>query len=322
MSGDAPRDPVPPYDVSRFRTQPLGGRDHLVETARFARPTELGDATTDFLDALPDYLGVRRLKGLAAAIAKAAAGGKRVLWGMGGHVIKVGLAPLLLDLHARGFAHGFVFNGASAIHDAEIALCGSTSEDVGGGLFEGTYGNADETGALLAEAARSAAASKIGFGAALGAALLAKDPAHPQLSLLCAAAQHGIPLTIHVAVGTDTVHMHPACDGADLGAATHADFLRLTSLVDGLDEGVYVNVGSAVLLPEVFMKAVAIVHNVDPERRVRITTGNLDMLRHYRPRVNVIERPAVEGFDIAGQHEYTLPLLRMAILAAAKELAS
>jgi hypothetical protein len=318
MSGPTPSpEPAPAFDAARFRTAPLTGRAHLVETDRFARPVGLDAKAREVLTALPDFLGVRALRGLAEAIARA----PRTCWGLGGHVIKVGLGPLLCDLAARGHVAGFVLNGAAAIHDAEVALQGSTSEDVAGGLLEGRYGSSEETGRLFAEAAADAVIGGIGLGTALSRALWAREPANAQLSILCHAAQAGLPVTVHVAVGTDTVHMHPACDGAALGAATHRDFLRLVTLVEGLDEGVYVNVGSAVILPEVFLKAVAMAHNASAAehgtpRRLRITTGNLDMLRHYRPRVNVLERPAVAGFDVAGQHEYTLPLLRLAILAA------
>jgi hypothetical protein len=275
-----------------------------------------------FLDAVPDFLGARALRGLAGAIAAARRAARPVLWGLGGHVVKVGLAPLLTDLMARGFAQGFVLNGAAAIHDAEVALRGSTSEDVAAGLFEGRYGASDETGRLFAEAARRAVEEQVGLGTALARSLLERDPEHAALSLLCQAGRAGVPVTVHVAFGTDTVHMHPACDGAHVGAASQRDFLRLASLVEGLDEGVYVNCGSAVILPEVFLKAVALVHNAragegHADARIRIRTGNLDMLRHYRPRVNVLDRPAVEGFDVAGHHELTLPLLRLAILVAA-----
>lgn len=314
--GATPPDPLRPFDLARFRTRPLAGRAHLVETARFAKPTPPSAPVSAFLAALPAFLGVKALRSLADAIAAAHRAGRPVVWGLGGHVVKVGLGPLLIDLLERGLVQGFVMNGAAAIHDAEVALAGSTSEDVGGGLFEGTYGNADETGRLFAEAAALAAKEGSGFGAALGRTLLAKRPPHAALSLLCASATRGVPVTVHVAVGTDTVHMHPACRGADLGAATHGDFLRLASLVERMDGGVYVNLGSAVVLPEVFLKAVAIVHNAAPERRVRITTGNLDMLKHYRPRVNVVERPAEQGFEITGHHEINVPLLRAAVLAA------
>jgi hypothetical protein len=314
--GSPTPEPLPPFDAQRFVTQPLAGRQHLVETGRFAQPVAPGATASEFLGSLPDFLGARALRALAEAIATAHRGRRPVVWGLGGHVVKVGLGPLLIDLLERGLAQGFVMNGAAAIHDAEIALVGSTSEDVGGGLFEGTYGNAEETGRLLADGAAAAAREGIGFGTALGRALLALRPPHADLSLLCAASRRGAPVTVHVAVGTDTVHMHPACRGADLGAATHTDFLRLASLVERMDGGVYVNLGSAVVLPEVFLKAVAMVHNADPKRRVRLTTGNLDMIRHYRPRVNVLERPAEKGFEVTGHHEINLPLLRLAVLDA------
>jgi hypothetical protein len=306
-----------PFDLARFRVTPLSARAHKVETGRFGRPVPLDATVAEFVDALPRFLGADALRSLAAAVAAARAASKPVLWGLGGHVVKVGLAPVLLDLLERGFVQGFVMNGAAAIHDAEVALAGSTSEDVGEGLLGGAYGTSDETGTLFADAAEAARAAGTGLGAALGDALLARKPRFPELSLLARARKAGVPVTVHVAIGTDTVHMHPRCDGAALGAATHADFRVLCSLVEGLDGGAYVNVGSAVLLPETFMKAVAVVHNASPGRRVRITTGNLDFLRHYRPRVNVVERPAVAGYDLAGHHEILLPLLRVAVLAAA-----
>jgi hypothetical protein len=311
----APADePLAPFDAARFHTRPLGGRDHLVEVGRFARAVAPEASAHELLASLPDFLGARALRGLAAAIATAHRAGRPVVVGLGGHVVKVGLGPLLVDLVERGVVTALVLNGAAAIHDAEVALVGSTSEDVGGGIFEGRYGNAEETGVLFAQASADAAQGPLGLGTALGRRLLARRPPHAGLSLLCAAAGRGVPVTVHVALGTDTVHMHPACRGADVGAATHKDFLRLAALVETMDEGVYVNVGSAVILPEVFMKAVTMVHNADPSRRVRLTTGNLDMLRHYRPRVNVIERPAERGFDVAGHHEINLPLLRLCVL--------
>lgn len=317
-----PGDPVPPFDLSRFRTRSLGDRAHRVDVGAFARPVELDATAAAFLDALPDVLGVRQIRALAAAVARARGAGCPVLWGLGGHVVKVGLGPLLVDLIERGFGQGLVMNGAAAIHDAEVALVGSTSEDVARGLFDGAYGNAEETGALFAEAAAVAAEQKLGLGTALGRVLTARRPPNAKLSLLCRAEELGTPVTVHVAVGTDTVHMHPACRGADVGAATHRDFLRLATLVEGLDGGVYVNIGSAVVLPEVFMKAVTVVHNAraaeDPSASpLRITTGSLDMFRHYRPRVNVLERPAVAGHEVVGHHEVNLPLLRLAVLEAA-----
>jgi hypothetical protein len=322
MPAAAPlREPTPPFDPRGFRPRPLAGRSHKARAEAFARPVALDAPVAALLDSLPDVLGAKALRALGAAIASAHRAGRPVLWGLGGHVLKVGLGPLLVDLLERGYVSGLVLNGAAAIHDAELAMLGSTSEDVGPGLFDGTYGSADETGRLFARAARRAAQEGVGLGTALGAELVASEPRHPEPSVLCAAHRAGVPVTVHVAIGTDTVHMHPACDGADIGRATWTDFLRLATLVEGLDGGVYVNVGSAVVLPEVFLKAVALVHNVraaDERPRVRITTGNLDMLRHYRPRTNVLDRPAVQGHEVTGHHELIVPLLRVAILAAAR----
>ncbi len=301
--------------------RPLAGRPHRARVEGFARPVGTGATAAELLASLPDQLGARSLRLLAARIAGARRAGRPVVWGLGGHVVKVGVGPLLLDLLDRGFVQGLAMNGAAAIHDAEVAIHGSTSEDVGAGLLEGRYGNADETGVLFGAAARRAVETGEGLGTALARTLDEQRPPHGDLSLLVGAARAGVPVTVHVAIGTDTVHMHPACDGADLGAATHRDFLRLATLVEGLDEGVYVNVGSAVVLPEVFLKAVALVHNARAATGappLRIVTGNLDMLRHYRPRVNVLERPAAEGYDVAGHHEIVVPLLRVAILSAAE----
>ncbi|MCA9314509.1 MAG: hypothetical protein H6806_06830 [Planctomycetes bacterium] len=318
------RDPAPAFDMSRFRTRPLAGREHRVARGALAGLVTPGDSLGAFLDALPDILQVRALRGLAAAIAASSARGAPVLWGLGGHVIKTGLAPVLVDLMQRGFAHGFVLNGAAAIHDAEMAMNGSTSEDVAAGLFDGTYGTADETGRWFAAGAARAAREGIGLGTALARELAASCPDAAGRSLLVAAARDDVPVTVHVAIGTDTVHMHPACDGAALGAGTHRDFLRLATLVEGLDGGAYVNLGSAVVLPEVFMKAVAIAHNARSAEQgadappLSITTGNLDMLRHYRPRVNVLQRPAAQGYELTGPHEILVPLLRAAVLHAAE----
>jgi len=321
---DPVREPVAPFDAARFRPRPLGGREHKTAVDGFARPADPSASAAAWLASLPEALGARALKDLARAVVTARRASRPVLWGLGGHVVKVGLGPLLLDLLARGYVQGLVLNGAAAIHDAEVALVGSTSEDVGAGLFDGTYGSADETGALFARAAGRAVASGSGFGTALGAELAALGPPHGERSLLLGARQAGVPVTVHVGVGTDTVHMHPACDGAALGAASHRDFLRLVALVEDLDGGVYLNVGSAVVLPEVFLKAVAMAHNArhaeSPDAEpLAITTGNLDMLRHYRPRVNVLERPAARGYDVTGHHELNVPLLALAIRAAEAE---
>ena len=311
-----PDEPVPPADASTFSVAPLTGRGHKAGVARFARVLPNSSDIGAFLDGLPDFLGARALRQLAGAIADAHTRGRSVYVGLGGHVVKVGLAPTWIDLARRGIVRGFVMNGAAAIHDAECALEGSTSEDVEAGLFNGTYGSADETGRLFADAAERAEREKIGLGTALGRSLLDRAPRYAEKSMLCYATSAGLAVTVHVGMGTDTVHMHPACRGDHVGASSHRDFLRLVTMVRALDQGVYLNVGSAVVLPEVFLKAVAMAHHGRDGERIRIVTGNLDMLRHYRTTTNVLRRPATKGFDIAGHHEIMVPLLRAAILHA------
>jgi len=253
----------------------------------------------------------RELRALARAAAEALERGRGVAWALGGHVVKVGCAPLLVDLMARGAVGCLVLNGAAAIHDFEIALMGRTSEEVGPGVAAGTFGMAEETGAFFARAA--ALGREVGLGEALKRLVAGERLPHRGKSLLGGAARHGVPVTVHVALGTDIVHMHPACDGAAVGEATLRDFRLFAGLCARLDRGVFLNWGSAVLVPEVFVKAVTMQNNVR-RRPLRVVTANFDQLRHYRPRVNVLERPAVRGYDFAGHHELLLPLFRLALL--------
>ena len=244
---------------------------------------------------------------------------RAILWGMGGHVIKCGLAPVLLDLMRRGFATGFALNGSAAIHDFEIGLAGHTSEDVEAVLPDGRFGSAEETGREMNQAIVEGARAGIGIGEAVGARLTGMaDPAYAASSLLVGAWNHKTPVTVHVAVGTDTPHTHPAADGAAIGAGSHLDFRLFCALVADLhDGGVYLNVGSAVLLPEVFLKAVSAVRNLG-QPLAGFTTANFDFLQHYRPRVNVVERPHAgaggRGYAITGHHEIMIPLLAAALV--------
>jgi len=304
---------VKPIDRSRLRTVSATGRASKVNTADFARPVPADASFPTFFDSLPRILKAADLHALAATTAQAHRDGRGIVWGMGGHVIKVGLAPLLADLMERGLVTSLLMNGSAAIHDFEIALMGRTSEDVGPGVATGEFGMADETGSFFAAAA--AAGREIGFGEALKQAVADAKLPHRELSVLGAAHEHGVPVTVHVAIGTDIVHMHPAADGAAFGAASHTDFLRLAAICETLHEGVYLNWGSAVVAPEVFVKAVTLQNNLRGEP-LSITTANFDMLRHYRPRVNVVERPAAKGYDFAGHHEIMMPLFRMALLGA------
>ncbi|MHC4223173.1 MAG: GSU2086 family protein [Planctomycetota bacterium] len=300
-----------PIDRKRLRTVSAKRRPSKVAHRDFAKAVPPSAGFSRIYDSLPDILRAGDLKELARTTARAHQAGRGIAWGIGGHVVKVGLAPLLSDLMRRGLVGCLLMNGAAAIHDFEIAFMGKTSEEVGPGVATGTFGMAEETGVFFAAAAE--AGREIGFGEALKQKVAKARLKHRDLSLLGAAQRYGIPVTVHVAIGTDIVHMHPACDGAAVGAASHVDFLRFSAYCGSLHRGVYLNWGSAVVAPEVFVKAVTMQNNL---RRtpLRITTANFDQLRHYRPRVNVVERPAVKGYDFSGHHEIMLPLFRLALL--------
>ncbi len=301
-----------PFDFGRVRTRSIHDRPALVDVGRFCGLPGPGASAGEWLASLPRLLAGEALRELVAALAAARRRGRGVLFGLGGHVVKTGCSPVIADLMERGVITALAMPGSTAIHDFEIALAGSTSEDVAAGLGEGSYGTTDETGRAFAEAAEAGRRGK-GLGRALGERILAGDCPHADVSLLACAARLDLPATVHVAMGTDTVHLHPAVDGAALGEATHLDFRIATSVVAGLDHGVYVNVGSAVILPEVFLKAVTAARNTG--RPVAgLFAANLDMLRHYRPRVNVVGRPPERGVDLAGHHEIMLPLLRLLVL--------
>jgi hypothetical protein len=311
---------IDPLEFSGLRTVPLAVRGGKVRVESFASPNPNNAGVRSLIDSLPRILAADSFRGVIEAMELARAGGKPILWGLGGHVIKTGLAPVLIDLMQRGFATAFILNGAAAIHDFEIALAGCTSEDVEAVLPDGSFGSAEETGREMNRAI--SAAESIGMGEALGGALqrLAR-PEFAAKSLLHQAYQAAVPVTVHVAIGTDTPHTHPDCDGAAVGRATHHDFRLLCSLVRELNGGgVYLNVGSAVILPEVFLKAVSAVRNLGHPLR-DFTTVNFDFLQHYRPRANVVERPHAQsggrGFSITGHHEIMIPLLAAALRESA-----
>lgn len=303
-----------PIDVRRLRTVSALRRPSKVNLDDFARPVRPGASFGAFWRSLPGILRAADLRALVAETVRARRAGRGIAWALGGHVIKVGLAPLLADLMERGFVTSVLLNGAAAIHDFEIAMMGRTSEEVGPGVKTGEFGMAEETGAFFARAA--AEGREIGLGEALKRRFAAERLAYRRLSVIGAAQRLGIPVTVHVAIGTDIVHMHPACDGAALGAASLRDFRLFAALCAKLNRGVFLNWGSAVIAPEVFVKAVTLQNNLRG-RPLGITTANFDQLRHYRPRVNVLERPARRGYDFAGHHEIMMPLFRMALLQAA-----
>ena len=308
-----------PLTFDELKTVPIDDRGGKVTVEHFAKPYQKGDGVTGFINALPHLLAADSFRGVIDAIKKARAQKRAILWGMGGHVVKCGLADILLDLMRRGWITGFVMNGAASIHDFEIAIAGQTSEDVEAVLPDGRFGAAEETGREMNTAIVEGVRDGIGMGEALGRRLetLAK-PAFAPHSIVAQAYAANVPLTVHVAVGTDTPHTHPAAVGSAIGAATHHDFQLLCSIVRGLDQGgVYLNLGSAVVLPEVFLKAVSVVRNLGYPL-AGFTTVNFDFLQHYRPKVNVVERPHAKsggrGFAVTGHHELMIPLLAAALI--------
>ena len=306
-------DNLRPLKLDDVKTYPLASRPSKVSLKDFANPLSEDSSLRDFLQSLPNILAVQSLRQLAASMRRARELRKPIIWGIGGHVIKTGLAPLVIDLMKRGFVTAIAANGSVLVHDAEIAMVGSTSEDVDATLGEGVFGGADETGKLLNRAALEGAKENIGLGEATGRNLLALSPKHADHSLLCSAYHARVPFTVHLTIGGDIGHFHPQADGAALGATTHTDFRLLSELVRRMDGGgVYLNIGSAVTLPEVFLKAVTLVRNLG-NQLTDITTANFDFIQSYRPLTNVVRRPtangAGRGYSITGHHELTLPLL-------------
>jgi hypothetical protein len=311
--------PVDPIDLSGLKTVPLQSRGGKVRVADFAEVYRKGAGVAAWLDSLPHILAADSLRAVVAAIAAARARGRAIVWGLGGHVIKCGLAPVLIDLMQRGYATAFAMNGAAAIHDFEIALAGHTSEDVEAVLPDGRFGAAEETGREMNAAISAGDHDGLGMGEALGRRLdEIADPAYAPASLVLQAWRAATPVTVHVAIGTDTPHMHPAADPAAIGSTTHRDVRLLCSLVARLnDGGVYLNVGSAVVLPEVFLKAVSAVRNLG-HPLANFTTVNLDFVQHYRPKLNVVERPHAgsggAGYALTGHHELLVPLLAACLI--------
>ncbi len=312
--------PPTPIDPTRVRTVPLGRRPSKVVAAALGKPVRAGLTVRAWLDGLPDILAAGDLRDAAARIARALRRGRPVVLGMGAHPIKVGLGPLIVDLIERGRLAAVAMNGACLVHDFEMAWGGRTSEDVGPGLDVGLFGMARETGEFLNRATREGVAAGVGLGRAIGDAIEAARLPNRGTSILAAAARAPIPATVHVAVGTDIIHMHPDADGAAIGEGSLRDFRLLAGVVGGLDGGVYLNLGSAVVLPEVFVKALNLARNLGRAVR-RLTTIDMDFTRHYRPTVNVIARPTAtggRGIALTGHHEIMFPLLWAAVEEAVR----
>ena len=311
-----------PLQLDRVRTYALKSRKSKVSVENFARVPRAGASVAEWTRALPNILAANDFRGLVAALERARSRRRQIIWGLGGHVIKVGLGPVLIDLLERGYLTAVALNGAALIHDFEIALTGATSEDVPAVLGSGQFGMAEETGRFINEAIANGDRENLGIGESVGRFLNRHRGARfRRFSLLASAYKRGVPVTVHEAIGTDIIHMHPATDARALGAATHRDFRLLAAIVKKMDGGVYLNVGSAVMLPEVFLKCVSLAANLGHAPR-NITTVNLDFIQHYRPTQNVLKRPilaagkgrnAGRSFAITGHHELMIPLLAAAL---------
>jgi hypothetical protein len=310
-------------DLGRVTTVPLAGRPNKVDSSLLAAGPGDDHTFHAFLDSLPDVLAARDLRAVIAGVADAAQAGRGVVLLVGGHVIKVGLGPLLRVLMARGVVTHLALNGAAAIHDFELAAFGGTSEDVESGLADGSFGMAEETGAEMNATIRAAAEAGQGMGEGLAGALWARRVLPGRdASVLLAAHELKVPVTVHAAIGAEIIHQHPTADGAALGATSHRDFRRLAGALPALDQGgAVLNLGSAVVLPEVFLKALTIARNLDSGRPTHFLAADFDMQRHYRPRVNVVQRPTRAGgagYLLTGHHEIMIPLLVWGILEKAE----
>ncbi len=311
--------PIREADLSAVRTVPVGLRANKVGAAEFAHPPADDRSFAAFIDSLPDVLVARDFRAVVAAIVAAARAQRGVVVMLGGHVVKTGLAPLLADLMRRGVVTHLAMNGSAAIHDYEVARFGATSEDVAAGLRDGTFGMAEETGREMNTAFVNGMQSGQGMGEALGRALDARtDLANPELSVLLAAFRLGVTATVHAALGAEIIHQHPAANGAAIGDTSHRDFRRLAAALVDIDSGgVVLNLGSAVIMPEVFLKALTIARNLNGGLPQNFVTVDLDMQRHYRPRMNVVQRPTLQngkGYEITGHHEIMVPLLAWAVV--------
>jgi hypothetical protein len=306
------------FDLTDIKTYPLKSRASKARVEEFARPSPAAASIGAFVDSLPNILAAAAFRSVVRAIAAARRADAGIVWGLGAHVVKTGLGPVLIDLMERGFVSAIATNGAAIIHDFEIALVGATSEDVDESLGPGRFGMAEETGRLLNAAINDGVAAGLGLGQAVTGFFAGKEPQFARYSILAAAARLKIPVTVHVAIGTDIIHMHPAASGAALGDGSLRDFRYFVSNVARLERGVYLNCGSAVVLPEVFLKAVALARNKGLAL-AGLTTVNLDFVRSYRPQTNVVIRPTAvggHGYSLVGHHEIMIPLLAAALVAS------
>jgi hypothetical protein len=308
--------PSKPIDRTSLKTYPLASRKSKVDRADFAHPWRPQGTLEDFLEWLPNILAAKDFKAVVSAIVKARETSKHVVMAMGAHVIKVGLNPIVVDMMERGVITAIAMNGAGIIHDLELALIGRTSEDVLEGLEQGAFGMAEESADFLNRAIAEAAKEGSGLGQTVGRAIIKENLPFVKDSILATAARLEIPATVHVAIGTDIIHIHPGFDPEAAGRATYDDFRLFASVVAALEDGVYMNIGSAVIMPEVFLKALTLVRNLGHQVK-RFTTVNMDFIRHYRPMTNVVHRPTAsggQGYALIGHHEIMFPLLAAAVI--------
>lgn len=303
-----------PLDLGRVKTYSIKERKNLSNINQFAKPVLPTDGISAFFESLPEILASANLRNVIDAIVQAYHNKRPVVMAIGAHVIKCGLSPLIIDLMKRRVITALAMNGAAAIHDYEVSLIGATSEDVAVSLKDGSFGMARETATAFQIASTKGTKENIGLGRALGNKIVEEKNKYNDMSLLVWGSKLNIPATVHVALGTDTIHMHPNVSGKDLGESSHIDFKILASVVSELEGGVWLNVGSAVIMPEVFLKALCIARNIG-KKVENFVTVNMDMIQHYRPQTNVLKRPTQQGYAITGHHEIMLPLLRIGILS-------
>ncbi len=307
-----------PINLDEITTYDLASRPSKVTVKDFAVPVSADDSLKNFLDKLPNILAVQSIREIAKQIRRAKNLGKPIIYGIGGHVVKTGLAPILIDLMKQGFLTAIAGNGSVLVHDTEIALVGFTSEDVDATLGQGDFGAAKETGEILNEAAKNGQKDNIGLGEAMGKTVSNLQPQHADKSLLCSMYENRIPFTAHLTIGADIGHFHASASGSALGETSHTDFKLFCSLVKKMNNGgVYLNLGSAVTMPEIFLKAVTVVRNLGYELQ-DFTTANFDFIQQYRPNTNVVRRPTANGngrgFSVTGHHELLIPLLAAQII--------
>jgi hypothetical protein len=310
-----------PISLDEVKSYPLKKRPSKVKIDDFGDAWQPGGSMNRWLESLPKILAGNDFTEIVDRFVRAAVSGKTIILAMGAHAIKVGLNPIILDLLNRRILRCIAMNGAGIIHDAEVAMVGCTSEDVPEQIGTGKFGMAEETGKLLNAAISEGAKQGLGIGRSVGAMLIRENFPYNRYSLLAKAFELDIPVTVHVAIGTDIIHFHPNVDGASIGKASHLDFRIFARLVSTLEEGVFINLGSAVILPEVFLKALTLVRNLGYQAR-DFTTVNMDFIRHYRPMTNVVHRPTLDGgkgYNLVGHHEIMFPLLAAAVIEGLKQ---